>query len=238
MNPPRILFIHGLESHAQGSKTILLREQGFDVRAHEMHMGVQQVFRKNSVVRMALRLPEVQGMLGGLVTTLGLTRSKRGVLFAAAMGAGWGLARKDAVVGRALASSFEACVEIQRAALLQEQPDIVLGSSWGGAVAVELLRNGDWKGPTVLLAPAVRRVCIKTKQGNHHEIACQLRGKRVVIFHDPNDGVVPFEDSVALAREGQLELRAVDGGGHRLMGICRDGRLADALRALALEEQR
>ena len=200
-------------------------------------MGVSQLSRKNSVARMALRLPEVQGMLGVLVATLGLTRSKRGVLTASAMGAGWSAARKDAVVARALGNSFAACVEIQRAALVQEQPDIVVGSSWGGAVAVELIRTEAWKGPTVLLAPAVQRVCIRTNHGDSQEIARRLRGKRIVIFHDPTDEVVPFADSEALAREGQLELRAVDGGGHRLMGICRDGRLAEALRALALESK-
>ena len=236
MTTPRILFVHGLESRANGSKTILLREQGFDVRAHDMHMGVLQLSRTNSVARMALRLPEVQVVLGALTATLGLTRSKEGVLLASAMGAIWYASRKDVVFGQALANSFAACVEIQRAALLQEEPDIVVGSSWGGAVVVELMRRGDWNGPTILLAPAVHRVCTRTRQGDSREIARQLRGKRIVIFHDPTDDVVPFADSEVLAAEGQLELRAVDGGGHRLMGICNDGRLADALRALASEE--
>jgi hypothetical protein len=34
------------------------------------------------------------------------------------------------------------------------QPDIVVGSSWGGAVALELVAKGSWTGPTLLLAPA------------------------------------------------------------------------------------
>jgi hypothetical protein len=233
MNSPRILFVHGLESHAQGSKTILLREQGFDVRAHDMHMGVMQLAQKNSVVRMALRLPEVQIVFGALATTLSLARSKQGLMLASTIGALWYATRRDIAMGKALANSFAACVEIQRAALLEDQPDIVVGSSWGGAVVVELMRQGVWNGKTVLLAPAVHRVCMKTKQGDSREIARQLRGKRIIIFHDPTDDVVPFADSEVLAAEGQLELRAVDGGGHRLLGICKDGRLADALRALA-----
>jgi len=233
MNSPRILFVHGLESRANGSKTILLREQGFDVRAHDMHMGVLQLSRTNSVSRMALRLPEVQVVLGALTATLALTRSKEGALIASMMGASRYALRKDIVFGRALGNSFAACVEIQRAALLQEQPDIVVGSSWGGAVVVELMRRGDWNGPTILLAPAVHRVCTKTRRGDSRDIARQLRGKRIVIFHDPTDDVVPFVDSEVLASEGEFELRSVDGGGHRLMGICKDGRLADALRSIA-----
>lgn len=236
MNSPRILFIHGLESRANGSKTILLREQGFDVRAHDMDMGVLHISRKNSVVRMALRLSELQLMLGALGATLVITRSGRGALMASLMGAGWYAARKDIVFGRALANSFAACTEIQRAAIDQEKPDLVVGSSWGGAVAVELMCTGHWNGPTILLAPAVHRVAAKTGRGDAQEIARQLRGKRIVIFHDPHDDVVPFADSEALAKEGELELRAVDGGGHRLLEICNDGRLAEALRALALEK--
>lgn len=235
MTNPRILFVHGLESRANGSKTILLREQGFDVRAHDMDMGTSQISRKNSVVRMALRLPEVQLVLGGLLVTLGLTRSKKGLMLAAALGGQWLTLRKNVVTGRALANSFAACVEIQKQAIAQENPDIVLGSSWGGAVVVELMRQGIWKGPTILLAPAVHRVCTKTGQGNSREISRQLRGNRVIIFHDPTDDVVPFVDSEVLASEGQFELRSVDGGGHRLMGICHDGRLAEALHGLAAE---
>lgn len=233
MTHPCVLFVHGLESRANGSKTILLREQGFDVRAHDMDMGVSQITRKNSVVRMALRLPEVQIVLGGLLLTLGLTRSKKGVALATSLGSSWLTLRKDVVTGQALARSFAACVEIQKRAVQKENPDIVIGSSWGGAVVVELMRQGIWNGPTILLAPAVHRVCTKTGHGDSREIARQLRGNRIVLFHDPTDEVVPFGDSEVFANEGQFELRAVDGGGHRLMGICHDGRLAECLRTLS-----
>ncbi len=236
MNSPRILFIHGLESRANGTKTILLREQGFDVRAHDMDMGLFQIQRKNSLVRMALRSPEVQLVLGAIGATLATIRSRRGTIVASAVAAGWYAARKDIVVADALARSLAACVEIQMRAIDQEKPDIVVGSSWGGAVAVELIRHGHWNGRTVLLAPAVRRVAEKTRRGDAVEIAQQLRGQRIIIFHDPSDDVVPFADSEMLANEAQIELRAVESGGHRLLGICKDGRLADTLRELAAEK--
>lgn len=235
MTHPRILFVHGLESRALGSKTILLREQGFDVRAHDMDMGVWQLSRKNSVVRMALRLPEVQAVLGGALAIAGTKRSPRNALMAAAMLGTWGALRKNVVMARALSASFAACVDIQKSAVLQENPDIVIGSSWGGAVVVELMRQGIWSGRTILLAPAVQRVCQRTGQGDSREIARQLRGRRVIIYHDPTDETVPFVDSEVLANEGEFELRAVDGGGHRLMGICEDGRLAAALQGLSAE---
>ena len=46
---------------------------------------------------------------------------------------------------------FESCVETQRAALESFRPDVLVGSSFGGAVAVALLQRGLWSGPTLLL---------------------------------------------------------------------------------------
>ena len=56
----------------------------------------------------------------------------------------------------ALADSFDACVEVQRAALAATPADVLVGSSWGGAVAATLLADGSWSGPTLLLCPALR----------------------------------------------------------------------------------
>ena len=54
---------------------------------------------------------------------------------------------------------FSACVELQRESIEAFRPDVVLGSSFGGAVVVELLRRGVWTGPTLLLAQAALKVC-------------------------------------------------------------------------------
>jgi predicted esterase YcpF (UPF0227 family) len=237
MNSPRILFIHGLESRANGSKTQILRGQGFDVRAHDMHMGVLQLSRQNSAIRMSLRLRETQFILGAMALTLaaGLKTPIKSLLATATLASGWFMLRKRAVLGQALQKSFEACVEIQRQAILREEPDIVVGSSWGGAVAVELMRTGAWMGPSVLLAPAVHRVCVKTQQGTGQDIARQLHGRsaKTIIFHDPSDDTVPYRDSEELALNAQMELRAVDAGGHRLLGLLTSGKLAEALQQLA-----
>jgi predicted alpha/beta hydrolase family esterase len=234
---PRILFIHGLESRANGSKTVSLRQQGFDVRAYEMHMGVTQLSRRNSVLRSALRLPEVLFVGGSLsmgLLTSWRSSSSRSALGGALIGAGWLYTRRSAIMSQALRKSLEACVEIQRDAITREQPDIVVGSSWGGAVAVELMRAGIWRGPTVLLAPAVHRVAARANTGHGDDVARQLatRSAKTIIFHDPDDDTVPFQDSEALARLGNLELRSVNAGGHRLMELLHSGELAQALRQI------
>ena len=42
---------------------------------------------------------------------------------------------------------FEGCVETQARALTTFRPDLLVGSSFGGAVVVELLQRGLWPGP-------------------------------------------------------------------------------------------
>ena len=73
-------------------------------------------------------------------------------------------------------------------------------------------------------------------RGDGSGVAELLRARaadvRIVIFHDPSDDTVPFEDSVLLAQGGAIELRSVSAGGHRLLGLLERGELADAIRAL------
>ena len=59
----------------------------------------------------------------------------------------------DAVTPAMDTSDFEACVT-RHAELLSGdgRPDVLAGSSFGGAVAVALLQRGHWAGPTLLLA--------------------------------------------------------------------------------------
>jgi predicted esterase len=51
-------------------------------------------------------------------------------------------------------SNFDEWVRVQEKEIISFQPDVIVGSSFGGAVVVQLLRNGTWRGPTVLLAQA------------------------------------------------------------------------------------
>ena len=59
MPGPRVMFIHGLEGHPEGSKVVKLRAQGFEVHAADMHMSLWQLGKRNSIARniLHLRLP-------------------------------------------------------------------------------------------------------------------------------------------------------------------------------------
>lgn len=100
---------------------------------------------------------------------------------------------------------FEESVRIAQRALDEGRPDLVIGSSRGGAVAMNLQAGHT---PAVLLAPAWR------KWGKATTI-----GAGTVILHSPNDDVVPIDDSRELVRQSGLpdDHLLVVGEDHRMI---------------------
>lgn len=125
---------------------------------------------------------------------------------------------------------LEGSIATQAAALAAARaagraPHVLVGSSFGGAIAVALLARGHHHGPTLLLAQAA------DKLGIHDPLA---EGVAVTLVHGIHDDVVPIEDSRALAATGSpglVELVEVDDG-HRLATLVASGRLAALVREL------
>lgn len=120
-------------------------------------------------------------------------------------------------------SDLEGSIATQIAALATIRPDVLVGSSYGGAVAVAMLDRGVWRGPTVLLAPAAERLGVPNRLPE---------GVAVTIVHGVHDDVVPLEHSHALAATGTpalVRLIEVDDG-HRLQTLLDTGALADHVR--------
>jgi hypothetical protein len=101
---------------------------------------------------------------------------------------------------------FQAALRTARAAFDQHRPEVVVGSSRGGAVAMNL-KSGSAR--LVLLCPAWR------KWGQ-----AQTVKPRTAILHSRADDVVPFEDSVELLSKSGLSETA-------LIEVGLDHRLAD-----------
>lgn len=99
---------------------------------------------------------------------------------------------------------FDAAVRIAQEEFDRGRPDVVVGSSRGGAVAMNLVCGET---PLVLLCPAWKTWGAATTV---------KRGTR--ILHSPADDVVPFSDSVELVRNSPLDESAlvVVGNDHRL----------------------
>lgn len=93
-------------------------------------------------------------------------------------------------------------------AVTQARPDVVVGSSFGGGLAMLLQQEGLWRGPMVLLAPAGAKLFgLKTLTTT----------APVAILHGRHDDIVDVADSVELAHHarGDVTLRLVDDD-HRL----------------------
>lgn len=100
--------------------------------------------------------------------------------------------------------SFRRAIVQAQAAYDWLLPDVIVGSSRGGAVAMNLNSDGT---PLILLAPAWRRWGAATSVKNPSSS---------IIVHSPNDGVVPFEDSIQLCLNSP-GLSIIPGGvDHRL----------------------
>ncbi len=98
---------------------------------------------------------------------------------------------------------FDAAVQIAQAEFNQHQPQVVVGSSRGGAVAMSI-DSGHTK--FVLLCPAWK------KYGSATSVK-----RSTVILHSRADDVIPFADSEELAKSS----------GATLIEVGRDHRLAD-----------
>ncbi len=101
---------------------------------------------------------------------------------------------------------FEAALRTAQAAFDQHQPEVVVGSSRGGAVAVNL-KSGSAR--LVLLCPAWK------KWGQAKTVQPGAK-----IIHSRGDDVVPFGDSVELLSKSGLPESA-------LIEVGQDHRLAD-----------
>lgn len=197
--PFRVLFVHGLESGPQGRKARALRDAGFEVFAEAMPCSQRSMLKEPTTIALFC------------VATLTMVLGIRMGLFGALAAVLLVLASAPFCVRMTIARAFQKSVQVQREALTKHAVDVVLGSSYGGAVALELLRLGAWRGPTVLLCPAHELVAKRIHRPLQRST---LRGD-VCVVHGTRDQTVPIRDSRALVHESQATLIEVDDD-HRL----------------------
>lgn len=122
-------------------------------------------------------------------------------------------------------ADFDACVSVHAEVLRDFAPDVLVGSSFGGAVAVELLRIGAWRGPTLLLAQAA------LERDPDARLPADVT---VWLVHGLDDTLIDIADSRALAKTGdpdRVRLLEVDDD-HALHATVRSGRLLDIVSEL------
>ncbi len=242
-NRLRVLFMHGLESGVGGSKDCYLR-QHFEVLTPDMQMSVFRRDRANSVVNNMRRHPLFWCWVALAPATLLYAMISCGPMawfawLAMAVTTLWLLFR------HAFSTSLERCIEIQTKAIKEFQPDIVVGSSWGGAVALTCAARGIYTGPLLALAPVPKKVLwyLGDFSGSRWSALCNgiktSSAQCTVIVHGDADETVSIADSRSLASKSGATLIEIPGGDHRLNAALVDGESgrgsSDRLRQLVCE---
>jgi len=147
----------------------------------------------------------------------------------------------------AFASTLAVAKRALAASVAAEQPyDVVVGFSWGGALAVELLKAQRWAGPLVLLAPAHRLVAAVSTTGAPETEPQSPQSPSppfvrlptgTVVIHSNTDTLVPLEHSVNLVKQQPAEAKCrfveVNGDRHAMWSIASDGSLVRAVLEVA-----
>ena len=102
------------------------------------------------------------------------------------------------------------CVAAAKTWLTDNEPDLIIGSSFGGGVLLQLVTDGVWNKASLFLAQA----------GVMYGVSTSLPAKLpAVLIHGKQDEVVSFQDSVVLAnRSNKAELWLINDN-HRLKTI-------------------
>lgn len=195
-----VLFVHGLESGPRGKKALELEAAGFTVVSGQMPCGQRAVLRDPVTIALAVLAvgaifyAATWGPVGFVIGAISFFLSLRFV---------------RPLLMRRL---FRRSVAMQLALLASNQIDVVAGSSFGGAVALELLRSGAWKGPTLLMCPAHQFVA---GRGWTAVPSLPADASRIVVVHGTKDETVPLHHSRELVRGTGARLIEVEDE-HRL----------------------
>ncbi len=87
------------------------------------------------------------------------------------------------------------------------KPDVIIASSFGGAVLTRVIMEGGWTGPTVFLAQAAHKFGVTDTL----PVGCEA-----IYIHGTEDDVVNFEGSAVLAGTSSNAKLVTVSDGHRL----------------------
>lgn len=131
--------------------------------------------------------------------------------------------RAGAEVPGGLAAAMAVPLAQARAAYLEARPEVVVGSSFGGALLLMLAHEPVWRAETaaVFLAQAGIRLT---------EHTALPTGLRAVLVHGDGDAVIPVDDSRRLAAGGAGAVYVEVHDDHRLKAVTQSGMLTALVR--------
>lgn len=221
----KVLYMHGLESGPYGYKSRTISNmRNISIYAADMEAAVLRLDKQNSIVRRLFQQPSVQfasacAMLSVLSLFEKISVSNVSIVLIPTCIIIW-IATIINSFAAAVRAMIDGCLQIQRCAINTYQPDIVVGSSLGGCIAWMCMMEGTWKGPTILLAPAISRCAVF---GNLPLSSLFVIPRKVtsrcVIFHGTNDSIIPLADSLKLSNATGVSIKVISNGDHRLHNV-------------------
>lgn len=210
--------MHGLESGLQGRKSQYLHKHFTNVNTPDMQMSLFNITKKNSVVRNILKTLLFQNLALLFCTSIAICYyTWYGLLFLSLCCLGLGVLRNK-MIQQGLQMSLQQCIDVQSKALQKFQPCLVVGSSWGGLVALHCIVNGAYNCPMILIAPPVKMVLNKINAEGWRKIRDQLKKNTTTIYvvHGELDKTVPLNDSQELVANTNIHLQVIANGDHSL----------------------
>ena len=114
-------------------------------------------------------------------------------------------------------------------AIRDYRPDIVIGSSMGGALAMKALLDGVWNGPTIFLNPAIFQLL--REDATRQRDGVQRGEVQTVWILGTEDDITPCEPNLQACAAWDGTAFLVEDG-HRLNTAVTDGHLDDAIELL------
>ena len=242
----RVLFLHGLESSIHGRKAKYLMERYEHCMCVDLQTSLWNPFRANCLAKYLI-VGNIKLQIGVVVMLVAISVFKfagvsllNGMLIVSLLMApalfllwnGW-----PEMVSKATYSMMEFSLEKTEKAVRSFRPDVIVGSSFGGAVAVFALLSHFYTGPTVLLCPAHAEV--------NRRMAFHWKGShvlpddaRIVIAHGTKDKTVSIEDSRQLsASDERVRLHEIKGDFHRLRSLIGQGSINSPVDLVSLIDE-
>ena len=134
----------------------------------------------------------------------------------------WEMIPRNKIVKAAIAPLKQA-----RKAIRDYKPDLVIGSSMGGALLASLVMDDTWNGPALFLASGAQYLFGITDLMNHTPVSRHW-------IHGTHDTLIPYTHSLNAAQDsyGTCQLVSDD---HRLESIIESGVLVEAIENLTKE---
>lgn len=102
--------------------------------------------------------------------------------------------------------TIDKCIDGINKDIIKYQPDVIIGYSWGGGIATQLIERKYWKGHTILIAPASKLLSYHSGYDLPSlKLVNSFQNKHVFIIQGTSDSVVPHQDNLELYQTAKNE---------------------------------